>query len=259
MKFQENSLKQALKQHRPQVGLWNSLCSNLVADVLGTAGYDWVLIDMEHSTNNLAGVLSQLQAYEVGETTPVVRVPWNEPVIVKRLLDLGAFSLLFPMIQTADEAVAAVTATRYPPKGVRGVALGTRANRFGRIDDYLTRVEQEICVIVQIETAAALARTQEIAAVDGVDGVFFGPADLSADMGLLGQPSHPDVIAAITDAARSARKMGKPTGTLTSDEQQAIKWFEEGFSFVACGSDVGLLARGAENLRQRVAGDTTKT
>lgn len=252
MKFPTNRFKQAIARDERQVGLWSTLCSNLVADVLASAGYDWIVIDMEHSANDLMSVLGQLQAYEVGDTTPVVRVPWNEPVMVKRLLDLGAFSLLFPMVQDADEAAAAVRSTRYPPQGVRGVALGQRANRFGRVEDYVERVEDEICVLVQIETRAALARVDEIAAVDGVDGVFFGPADLSADMGLLGQPGHPDVSAAIGDAAARAREAGKPTGILIGDENQAIGWLREGFAFVACGADTALLARGADGLVARV-------
>lgn len=252
MEFPTNTFKQAISQGRPQIGLWNCLCSNLVADVLGTAGYDWIVIDMEHSANDLMSVLGQLQAYEVGGSTPVVRVPWNEPVIVKRLLDLGAFSLLFPMIRSAEEAAAAVAATRYPPNGMRGVALGQRASRFGRVTDYPQRVEQEICVLVQIETVEALSQAAEIASVKGVDGVFFGPADLSADMGLLGQPGHPEVSAAIRASAAQVRNAGKPVGILIGDERQAIDWLDHGFEFVACGSDVALLARGADGLLARV-------
>ncbi|MDZ7748762.1 MAG: aldolase/citrate lyase family protein [Halofilum sp. (in: g-proteobacteria)] len=252
MKFPTNRFKQAITGGQRQVGLWSTLCSNLVADVLADAGYDWIVIDMEHTPNDLAAVLGQLQAYAAGTATPVVRVPWNEPVIVKRLLDLGAFSLLFPMVQNADEAEAAVRATRYPPHGVRGVALGQRANRFGRTGDYLERVEDEICVLVQIETLTALAHVEEIAAVDGVDGVFFGPADLSADMGMIGRPGHADVCEAIRAGAATARAAGKPVGILIGDEQQAIGWLREGFEFVACGADTALLVRGADGLLARV-------
>ncbi|MEX0732682.1 MAG: HpcH/HpaI aldolase/citrate lyase family protein [Aquisalimonadaceae bacterium] len=252
MKLPTNTFKQALAQGRTQIGLWNCLCSNVAADVLGSAGFDWIVIDMEHSANDPMTVLSQLQAYEFGGTTPVVRVPWNEPVIVKRILDLGAFSLLFPMVQNAAEAEAAVASTRYPPHGIRGLALNQRGNRFGRIADYVTTVEQEICVLVQIETTAALSRATEIASVEGVDGVFFGPADLSADMGLLGKANHPDVCAAISDGAAKVRAAGKQAGVLTGNEQQALTWLNEGFGFVACGSDLALLANSADSLLARM-------
>jgi 4-hydroxy-2-oxoheptanedioate aldolase len=253
MQFAANPFKQAIGQRRAQIGIWNSLCSIIAADILGTAGFDWVLIDMEHSPNDMMSVLGQLQAYEVGGTVPVVRPPWNDPVVVKRLLDLGALSLLFPMVQTAEEAQAAVRATRYPPHGIRGVSLVQRGNRFGRITDYLQRVEQEICVLVQIETRAALERIEEIAAVEGVDGVFFGPADLSADMGLIGQLAHDDVTAAIAEGAAKVAAVGKPTGILIGDLRLVAHWLKAGLSFVACGSDLGLLARGAENLRKQAA------
>ncbi len=252
MQFPTNRFKAALQAGKPQIGIWSSLCSNIVADVLGTAGYDWALIDMEHSPNEMTSVLGQLQAYEVGGTTPVVRPPWNEPVIVKRLLDIGATSLLFPMVQTPEEAAAAVRATRYAPNGIRGVSLATRTNRYGRIKDYLGRIEQEICVLVQAETRAAIARAAEIAAVPGVDGVFFGPADISADMGLLGQPGHPDVAALIRQGHDRVASVGKPSGILVNDVNQAVGWVKAGFGFVACGSDINLLARGAETLLANV-------
>jgi 4-hydroxy-2-oxoheptanedioate aldolase len=253
MQFASNPFKEAISQNRAQIGIWNSLCSIIAADILGTAGFDWVLIDMEHSPNDMMSVLGQLQAYEVGGTVPVVRPPWNDPVVIKRILDLGAFSLLIPMVQTAEEARAAVSATRYPPTGIRGVSLAQRGNRYGRIGDYLQRVEKEICILVQIETRVALSNIEEIAAVDGVDGVFFGPADLSADMGLIGQPTHEDVVAAIDEGARKVAAVGKPTGTLIGDLKLVEHWLKSGFSFVACGTDIALLARGAENLREQAA------
>ncbi len=253
MRLAPNSFKDAIRRNHAQIGIWNSLCSVIAADILGTAGFDWVLIDMEHSPNDMMSVLGQLQAYEVGGTVPVVRPPWNDPVTIKRILDLGVFSLLIPMVQTAEEARAAVSATRYPPAGIRGVSLSQRGNRYGRIGDYMKRVEDEICVLVQIETLSALDRVEEIASVDGVDGVFFGPADLSADMGLIGQPTHADVTASIAEAARKVAALGKPTGTLIGDLKLVEHWLKSGFSFVACGSDLALLARGAENLRAQVA------
>lgn len=253
MKLPVNTFKAALKERRRQIGIWSSLCSNIAADVLGTAGFDWALIDMEHSPNDLGTVLGQLQAYEVGGTTPIVRPPWNDPVMFKRLLDIGALTLLVPMVQSAEEARLAVRATRYPPHGIRGVSLTTRTNRYGRITDYVERVEEEICVLVQVETRASLERIDEIAAVEGVDGVFFGPTDLSADMGLIGKPSHPDVTAAITAGFARVTAAGKPAGILVGDPAQALHWLKTGFTFVACGSDLAVLARGAERLRAQLA------
>ncbi len=252
MKMQTNPFKQAITAGKPQLGVWSSLCSNIAADILSTAAFDWVLIDMEHSPNELPSVLSQLQAYRAGTVHPIVRPPWNEPVMVKRLLDLGAPSLLFPMVQNADEAEAAVRACRYPPNGIRGVSLSQRANAYGSVTDYIDRCEDEICVLVQIETRAALDRVEEIAGVDGVDGVFFGPADLSADMGLLGQPNHDDVAAAIKGGADRVRAVGKATGILVGDAALATMWLGAGITFVACGSDLNLLARGARSLADTV-------
>jgi len=253
MQFPTNTFKQAIGELKPQIGIWSSMCSIIAADLLGTAGFDWVLIDMEHSPNDMMSVLGQLQAYEVGGTSPVVRPPWNDAVTIKRLLDLGVVSLLIPMVQNAEEARAAVRATRYPPNGIRGVSLAQRSNRYGRITDYLDRIEKEICVLVQIETREALGRIEEIAAVEGVDGVFFGPADLSADMGLIGKMTHDDVTAAIAEGARKVAGVGKPTGILIGDMKLVAHWLRSGMSFVACGSDLGLLARGAEALRRQVA------
>lgn len=246
MQLAENRFKRAIQANRPQIGIWNSLCSEIAAEVLSTAGYDWALLDMEHSPSDPRTVLRQMQAYRAGSTTPVVRPPWNEPVMVKRLLDLGAFSFLFPMVQTPEEAEAAVRATRYPPKGIRGVSLSQRGNCYGRVTDYLERIEDEICVLVQIETRAALSRVREIAEVEGVDGIFFGPADLSADLGIIGKLGDDKVVAAMQEGMAAAREAGKPTGTLMGTPEQALRWFKDGMSFVACGSDANLLARGAD-------------
>jgi 4-hydroxy-2-oxoheptanedioate aldolase len=203
MKLANNTFTRALKQGDKQVGLWVTLSSPFAAEVTAPAGYDWALIDMEHSPNEYVSVLGQLQVFANTTTTAIVRPEWNDTVIVKRLLDLGAPGLLFPMVQTVEEAKKAVAATRYPPHGVRGVSGSTRANKFGRIADYMARVEEETTVLIQIETAAAVGRAAEIGTVDGVSGVFFGPADIAADIGMLGQPMHKDVWALIKPAAQA--------------------------------------------------------
>lgn len=249
-----NTFTRALRLNQRQIGLWITLCSNFAAEVVASAGYDWALIDMEHSHNDYDSVLGQLQAFAGYDTVPLVRVEWNDAVAVKRLLDLGAPGLLFPMIQTVEEARAAVAATRYPPRGIRGVSGSTRATKFGRVVDYAARVEEETAVLLQIETKAALARAEEIAAVNGVTGVFFGPADIAADMGLLGQPTAREVWDRIRPSARRVIDMGVPVGTLVSDPALAASLLDEGFTFVACGTDTGLLARGSDALLANVLG-----
>ncbi len=251
LEMPRNAFKRALVEGRPQIGLWSSLCSNIVAEIIGGCGFDWILIDTEHSPNELPNVMSQLQAMATGTATPVVRPAWNDAVIIKRLLDIGATSLLVPFVQNAQEARAAVSATRYPPAGIRGVATSTRASRFQRIKDYLHRANDEICVLVQVETRAGLDNIDEIAAVEGVDGVFIGPSDLAAALGHLGNPGHPDVQAAISDGLRRLKAKGKAAGILTSNEADAKRYLADGFTFVAVGSDTGLIAKGAEALVQK--------
>ncbi len=252
MQLPKNTFKQALAEMRPQIGLWSTLSSNIASEVLAHAGYDWIVVDMEHSPNEIPGVYAQLQSYDPSPTAAVVRLPWNDPVVVKRVLDIGAYSLLFPMIQTAEEATAAVASTRYPPRGIRGVSLNQRGNRYGRIADYVHDFESELCITVQIETRSALGRVGEIAAVDGVDGIFFGPADLSADMGYLGQPGHPKVKEALAEGLAACSKAGKPAGILTGAEADSIHWLKEGYVFVAVGTDTAILARGADALLARI-------
>ncbi|MGI9368640.1 MAG: HpcH/HpaI aldolase family protein [Ruegeria sp.] len=248
MKLPRNPFLHAIRNGKPQIGLWLSLANPFAAEVAAGAGFDWVLIDMEHSPNDLSSVMAQLQVFAAYPTTPLVRPDWNDQVKVKRLLDAGAPGLLFPMVQSPEEAAAAVAAARYPPNGTRGVAGTTRANAFGRVQDYFTRIEDETAILVQAETQDALARVDDIAGVKGVDGVFFGPADIAADMGLLGQPMHDDVWNTILPAAKRLIAKGVPVGTLVMDPAFARRLISEGFSFVACGSDVGLLARGSDNL-----------
>ncbi len=248
MKLPVNIFKKALREGRPQIGLWCSACSNVTAEALGGAGFDWILIDTEHAPNELPMVLSQLQALSSSPSAPVVRPAWNDLVLIKRLLDVGAQNLLVPYVQTVDEARAAVAATRYPPRGVRGVAVLHRANRYGRVKDYPERANDEICLVLQIETKAALRNLDSIAAVDGVDGLFIGPSDLAADMGHIGDNGHPEVRAAVEEAVSRIRKSGKAAGILAPVEADARHWLRLGCTMVGVGSDIGLLARSSEAL-----------
>jgi 4-hydroxy-2-oxoheptanedioate aldolase len=248
MELPQNPFKRALKADKAQIGLWSSLSSNYSVEVIAGAGYDWILLDCEHSPNDLENLLTQLQAAAPYPTHPVVRVPWNDMVTIKRVLDIGAQSLLVPYVSSAEEARSAVAATRYPPAGVRGVAGTTRASRFGRIKDYARRAQEEICVLVQVETQAALDNIEAICAVDGIDGVFIGPADLHASLGHTGEIANPAVKPLIDEAIRRIRKRGKAAGILTPNEADARHWLQCGALFVAVGADVGILARGAEAL-----------
>src|SRR6185503_9387208 len=200
MQMPVNTFKKAIREARPQIGLWCSSCSNVSAEVIAGAGFDWILVDTEHAPNELPMVFSQLQALVAGSAAAVVRPAWNDTVLIKRLLDIGAQNLLVPYVQTPEEARAAVAATRYPPAGVRGVAVAPRANRYGRVKDYLEKADREICLLVQIETRLGLENIEAIAAVQGIDGLFIGPSDLSADLGHLGNPGHPAVREAIENA-----------------------------------------------------------
>ena len=248
MNLPENLFKRALKAGKAPIGLWSTLSSSYTVELLAGAGFDWILLDTEHSPSDLESLLAQLQAAAAYPTHPVVRVPWNDMVNIKRVLDIGAQSLLIPYVQTADEARSAVSYTRYPPAGVRGVAGTTRATRFGRVKEYAQRAHEEICVLVQVETQSALDNIEAICGIDGVDGVFIGPADLHASMGHAGEIANPKVKPLIDDAIRRIRKAGKAPGILTPSEADARNWLQCGAQFVAVGSDAGLLARGAEAL-----------
>ena len=248
MELPQNPFKRALKAGKAPIGLWSTLSSNYTVELIAGAGFDWILLDSEHSPSDLENLLAQLQAAAPYPTHPVVRVPWNDMVNMKRVLDIGAQSLLVPYVQNAEEARAAVAHTRYPPAGVRGVAGTTRATRFARIKDYAKRAHEEICVLVQVETQQALANIESICAVDGVDGVFIGPADLHASLGHAGETANPKVKPLIDDAIKRIRKAGKAPGILTPNEADAKHWLGCGAQFVAVGSDAGLLARGAEAL-----------
>jgi 4-hydroxy-2-oxoheptanedioate aldolase len=252
-----NLFKAALGAGQPQIGLWSALCSNIASEIIAGAGFDWIVIDTEHAPNEIPGLLSQLQAMSNGTAEPVVRCAWNDAVLIKRILDVGARSLLVPFVQNGEEARRAVAATRYPPRGIRGVAVAPRANRYGRVADYHRTAHESTCVLVQVETRTALGEIEAIASVEGVDGIFIGPSDLAADFGHLANPRHPEVQTAIGDGCARIRAAGKAAGILTSDPDEAARYLESGFTFVAVGSDVGILARGAEKLaaqsKQRAA------
>ena len=244
-----NHFKRALQEKRPQIGLWLGLCSSYSAELLARAGFDWLLIDGEHAPNNVQTVLGQLQAVAPYPSRPVVRPPWNDAVIIKQLLDVGAQTLLIPMIQNAEQARDAVRATRYPPHGVRGVGSAlARASRWNRVPDYLQQADEQMCVLVQIETREAVKNLDAILQVEGVDGVFIGPADLSADMGFAGNPQHPEVQRTIDDAIARIRAAGKAPGILMANKALAQRYLEAGALFVAVGVDTTLLARAAEAL-----------
>jgi len=241
-----NHFKRAIKDGQSQIGFWCSLASHISVEILAGSGFDWLLLDTEHSPNEIPQVYSQLQAVMENNTHAIVRPPWNDMVMIKRFLDAGVQTLLIPTIQTREEAEQAVAYTRYPPRGVRGYASASRSSRFGRIDDYHTRCEEEICVLVQIETKRGLDNLNAITAVEGVDGVFIGPGDLSADLGYLGQTGHPEVRKVVEDAIMRIREIGKAPGVLTSVEEEILAYKQAGCLFSAVGSDAGLLARGSE-------------
>ncbi len=247
MELPVNKFKQALKNNKPQIGIWSSLSSHIVAEILAHAGFDWVLLDTEHSPNELPMVQSQLHAMTGGTASAVVRPAWNDMVLVKRYLDIGAQSLLLPYVQTVEEAQNAVRYTRYPQAGLRGVAGSTRAAGYGRTKEYMKRAHEEICVLVQAETRRSLANLEAIAEVDGVDGIFIGPNDLSADLGYLGNWQHPEVWKVMEDAAKRIRKAGKAPGILVG-EADGQRCLDAGYLFVAVGADTGMLVRGSDAL-----------
>ena len=251
MELPVNHFKRALQAGQQQIGLWSHLCSNISTEILAHCGFDWLLLDMEHSPNELPELLSQLQAMAGGSATPIVRPPWNDTVMFKRLLDIGVQTLLVPYVQTETEARLAVAATRYPPHGVRGYAGAPRASGYGRIKDYAHRCAEEMCLLVQIETVEGLKNLEAIAGVEGVDGVFIGPGDLSAALGHLGNPKHPEVLKAIDDAIARIRACGKAPGILTGDETLAKHYLAQGCLFVAVGADQNVLRDSAQALAGR--------
>ncbi len=247
-----NRFKRLLAAGQRPMGLWSSLASPLVAEILGAADLDWVLLDMEHAPNDLAEVLAQLQALACGGggggPHPLVRVPSNDRLAIRRLIDLGVDSILVPFVETAEEARHAVASALLPPAGKRGLAGSTRASRYGRVQGYPQAANAEICVLVQIESRRGLANLAEIAAVEGLGGLFVGPNDLAADMGFIGQMRHPEVEAAVRQVIAGAHAAGLPIGSVAADPAMVGFFLEAGIDYLAVGSDVGLLVRSLDSL-----------
>ncbi len=243
-----NPFKQALRQRQQQIGLWLGLTDNSATEICATAGFDWLLLDGEHTPNDLRSLRDQAQTIAgYPGTHAIARVPVGDTALIKQYLDLGLQTLLVPMVDTAEQAARLVRAMRYPPHGIRGMA-GSRASRWGLYPRYAFEANDQVCLLVQAETSTALRNLDAIAALDGVDGIFIGPADLSASMGHVGNPNHPQVQAAIDDAIVRIVRAGKAAGILTSDEHQARHYLALGATFVAVGLDTVLLARHARAL-----------
>lgn len=245
MELPVNRFKAAIREGRRQIGVWNTIPDPSIVELLAGCGYDWLLIDTEHSPATDVMTLPLMQAAAPYPVTQIIRPGWNDPVEIKRLLDCGAQTVLVPYVQNAEEAAKAVAACHYPPKGMRGVSSLTRATRYGAIPDYGLHAGEEICVLVQVETVEALGHIEAIAAVEGIDGIFVGPADLAASMGLMGQAAHPDVIGAVTDAIRRIRAAGKPAGVLSPSDAFLRPCEEAGAVFIAVDIDVAMLRRTA--------------
>lgn len=248
----KNSFKAALQRREPQFGLWLGLADSYCAEICAGAGFDWLLIDGEHAPNDLRSILAQLQALAAYPVHPIVRPPVGDVHLIKQLLDIGAQTLLIPLVESAESARLLVSATRYPPAGIRGVGSAlARAARWNRVPNYLEAADPEICLLVQIETRKGLEQLDAIAAVDGVDGVFIGPADLSAALGHRGDPGHPSVQAAIENGIARIRRGGKAAGIIATDEALARHYLSLQCTFVALGLDVSLLARAAQEVAQK--------
>ena len=255
MQLRQNKFKEALKKDQLQLGLWLGMANPYTAEISATIGYDWLLLDGEHAPNTLESMLSQLQAiapYESeGISHPVVRPPIGDRALIKQLLDIGAQTLLIPMVETVEQAKELVQAMHYPPKGVRGVGSAlARSSRWNQVGNYLQQADQEMCLLLQIETVKGLENLDAIAALEGVDGIFIGPADLSASMGHLGNPGHPEVQAAIESSFKIIKSHNKAAGILHENEAEAKRFIDMGFNFVAVGVDTSLFVNSCQKRLQ---------
>ena len=246
-----NSLKRDLLAGKKLIGCWSSLSSAITTEALGVAGFDWILLDGEHSPNDVSTFIPQLMALKDSVSAPVVRPTCNDAVEIKRLLDAGFYNFLIPFVESVDGARRAVAATRYPPQGIRGVSVSQRSNRYGTIADYFTTVNQHMCVMVQIENLAGAAAARDIAALDGVDCLFVGPSDLAAGMGHIGNAGHPDVQAVIAGVFADAKACGKPSGILAPVEADARRYLAMGATFIGVGSDLGAFRAATQALCDR--------
>lgn len=259
MNAPRNFFKQRLLAGEPLNGLWLTLASPMVTEAVSHLAFDWLAFDMEHTPVDVSGLQPLLQAAAAGSAGPVVRVAWNDPVVIKRVLDTGPQTILVPFVQTEEDARHAVAASRYPPYGIRGVAGATRASRFGLTNDYFEIANREMCILVQVETATAIDRLESIAAVEGVDGVFIGPSDLAASLGHLGSPSHPEVQQVVRNAARRILESGTAPGILATNTEDALRYRDWGYRFVAGSLDIGLIINGARQLLSAMGGTEHQT
>ncbi|GCL62972.1 4-hydroxy-2-oxoheptanedioate aldolase [Pseudaquabacterium pictum] len=257
MQMPQNTFKAALAAGRPQIGLWVGLADATAAEALATTGYDWLLLDGEHAPNDPRSILQQLRAVAPYPVQPVVRPVIGDVALVKQYLDIGAQTLLVPMIDTAEQAALMVQAMRYAPAGIRGMGAAlARASRYNQVEGYLAQADAQMCLLVQAETTTAITNLRAIAETEGVDGVFFGPADLSASMGYPGQPGHPAVVKTMLDGIATVRAAGKAPGILMTDPAEAQRYLDAGALFVAVGVDTLLLVAAARSLVQRFQGGT---
>lgn len=244
-----NRFKAALSRNELQIGCWLALADGYSAEAMAGAGFDWLVVDGEHAPNDLPRLVEQLQGLTAGTADPVIRLPIGETWMIKQVLDIGCQTVLVPMVESAEQARELASAMRYPPHGVRGVGSAlARASGFGAIGDYLPTADDQVCLLLQVESRRGLAAIEEIAAVDGVDGIFVGPSDLAADMGLLGKPGHPDVVAAVEDAIVRIVASGKPAGVLSFDRALVQRYLASGVTFAAVGADIALLTQAARAL-----------
>ena len=246
-----NQFKQDMLERKKLIGCWAALGNPISTEILGLAGFDWLLLDGEHAINDVMTFVPQLMALKDSISAPVVRPASNDQVLIKRLLDIGFYNFLIPYIETVEQAKQAVSYTRYPPEGLRGVSVAHRSNAFGTIPDYFTKINQNICVMVQIETQQAVDNVEAITAVEGVDGIFVGPSDLSASLGHFGNPKHPDVQATIKYVFEVAKTQGKACGILAPIEADAHHYIAMGATFVAVGSDLSLLRNSTQTLADK--------
>ncbi len=248
-----NLFKAALKAGRPQIGCWLALANAYTAEIAGGAGFDWLLLDGEHAPNDIPLLTAQLQALATSPSHPIVRVSIGESWMIKQVLDIGAQTILVPMVESGAQAQMLARAMRYPPHGMRGVGAAlARASKFNAIPDYLQTANDQVCLLLQIESRAGLDALEDIANTDGIDGVFIGPADLAADMGYLGKPGAPEVQTAVEDALKRIIACGKAAGILTSDLKLAKRYLDLGATFVAVGNDVNLFSNAMKNLASSV-------